>query len=86
MECLTEYYACAVFMEGFPSYLRNGWSVNLRPIENCIFSIRSIERNMRPILRTVWLRGCIQRETWGPYAGADFDLTLSHSRLQSPVA
>ncbi len=28
------------------SYLRNGWSVNLRAIENCIFSIRSIERNM----------------------------------------
>jgi hypothetical protein len=35
------------------SYLRNGWNVNLRAIENCIFSIRSIERNMRPILRTV---------------------------------
>jgi hypothetical protein len=28
-------------------------SVNLRAIE-CIFSIRSIERNMRPILRTVY--------------------------------
>jgi hypothetical protein len=35
------------------SYLRNGLSVNLQAIENCIFSIRSIERNMRPILRTV---------------------------------
>jgi hypothetical protein len=35
------------------SYLRNGWSVNLRAIENCIFTICSIERNMRPILRTV---------------------------------
>jgi hypothetical protein len=35
------------------SYLRNGWTVNLRATENCIFSIRSIERNMRPILRTV---------------------------------
>ncbi len=32
-----------------------------------------------------WLRGCIQRKTWGPYAGVDFDLTLSHSRLQSHV-
>jgi hypothetical protein len=39
------------------SYLRNGWSVNLQAIENCIFSIRSIERNMRPILRTVWFIG-----------------------------
>jgi hypothetical protein len=27
-------------------------ALNLRVIENCIFSIRSIERNMRPILRT----------------------------------
>jgi hypothetical protein len=36
------------------SYLRNGWSVNLRAIEKCIFSIRSIERNMRSILRTVY--------------------------------
>jgi hypothetical protein len=27
------------------AYLRNDWSVNLRVIENCIFSIRSIERN-----------------------------------------
>ncbi len=35
---------------------RNGWSVKLRAIENCIFSIRSIERNMRPISRTEWLR------------------------------
>jgi hypothetical protein len=51
MACLTEDYACAVFLGGFTSYLRNGWS--LRAIENCIFSIRSIERNMRPILRTV---------------------------------
>jgi hypothetical protein len=34
--------------------MRNGWSVNLRAIENCIFSIRSIERNMRPILWTVY--------------------------------
>jgi hypothetical protein len=26
-------------------YLRNGWSVNLRAIENCIFIVRSIECN-----------------------------------------
>ncbi len=44
------YYACAVFSGGFTSYLRNGWSVNLRAIENCIFSIRSIERNNRPTM------------------------------------
>jgi len=37
------------FLGGFTSFLRNAWSVNLRAIENCIFSIRSIERNMRPI-------------------------------------
>ncbi len=47
----TEDYACGDFLWGFTSYLRNGWSVNLRAIENCTFSIRSIERNMRPILR-----------------------------------
>jgi hypothetical protein len=40
MACLTEDYASAVFLGGFTSYLRNGWS--LRAIENCIFSIRSI--------------------------------------------
>jgi hypothetical protein len=33
------------------SYLRNSWSVKLRAIENFI---RSIERNMRLILRTVY--------------------------------
>ncbi len=49
----TEDYVFAVFLGGFTSYMRNGWSVTLRAIENCIFSIRSIERNMRPILRTV---------------------------------
>jgi hypothetical protein len=42
------------FLGSFTLYLRNGWSVNLRAIENCIFSIRSIERNMRPILRAVY--------------------------------
>ncbi len=41
------------FSGGFMSYLRRGWSIKLWAIENCIFSIRSIERNMRPILRTV---------------------------------
>jgi hypothetical protein len=45
----------AVFSGGFTSYLRNGWSVKLRAIENCVFIISSIERNMRPILRTVHL-------------------------------
>jgi hypothetical protein len=33
------------------------WSVNLRAIENCIFGIRSIGRNMLPILRTVLMAG-----------------------------
>jgi hypothetical protein len=54
MACQTADYACGVFLGGFTSYLRNGWSVNLWAIENCIFSICSIERNMRPILRTVY--------------------------------
>jgi hypothetical protein len=33
-------------------------------------------------------RGCIQRETFGvgPYAGADYNLALSHSRIQSPAS
>jgi hypothetical protein len=55
MACQTEDYASGDFLGGFTSYLLNGWSVNLRAIENCIFSIRSIERNMRPILRTVYI-------------------------------
>ncbi len=33
----TEDCAFAVFLGGFTSYLHNGWSVNLRAIENCIF-------------------------------------------------
>ncbi len=37
----------------FLFFLHNGWSVNLRAIENWIFGIRSIERKMRSILRTV---------------------------------
>ncbi len=48
-------------MQGFTSYLRNGWSVNLRAIENCIFSIRSIQRNMRPILRIMWIYYCAEK-------------------------
>jgi hypothetical protein len=40
-------------MQKIMSYLHNGWSVNLLAIENCIFSICSIEHNMRPILQTV---------------------------------
>ncbi len=40
------------FPVGFSLYLplRSGWSKNLRAIENRIFGIRSVERNMRPIL------------------------------------
>jgi hypothetical protein len=37
----------------FTLYLRNTWSLNLRAIESCVCSIRSIERKMRSILRTV---------------------------------
>jgi hypothetical protein len=51
----TKNYVCAVFSGGFTSFLRNGWIVNLRVIENCIFSTRSIERNMRHILWTVYV-------------------------------
>ncbi len=41
------------FLGVFTSYLDNGWNVNLCTIENCISIIlRSIEHNMRPILRT----------------------------------
>ncbi len=40
-------------LQNFTLYLRNSWSINLRAIENCICGLRSIERNMRCILRTV---------------------------------
>ena len=42
-------------LENFTLYLRNTWSLNLRAIESCVCSIRSIERKMGPILRTVYL-------------------------------
>ncbi len=41
-------------LENFTLYLRNTWSLNLRAIESCVCSIRSIERKMRSILRTVY--------------------------------
>ncbi len=41
--------------QDFTLYLRNCRRLNLRAIENCICGLRSIERNMRFILRTVWL-------------------------------
>jgi hypothetical protein len=41
------------FSRGFTSYLRNGWSVKLWAMGNCILSIRSVECNARLILRTV---------------------------------
>jgi hypothetical protein len=40
-------------LESFTLYLRNTWILNLRAIENCVCSIRSIERKVRYILRTV---------------------------------
>ncbi len=40
-------------LENFTLYLRNRQSVNLRAIESCVCSIRSIERNMMSFLRTV---------------------------------
>jgi hypothetical protein len=40
-------------LECFTLYLRNRQSENLRAIENCVCSIRSIERNMTSFLRTV---------------------------------
>jgi hypothetical protein len=40
-------------LENFVLYLRNTWSLNLRAIESCVCSIRSIERKVRSILRTV---------------------------------
>jgi len=59
-------------LENFTLYLRNTWSLNLRAIESCVCSIRSIERKMRSILRTVhvfWCRFrticlCISCITW----------------------
>jgi hypothetical protein len=41
-------------LECFTLYLRNPQSGNLRAIENCICGLRSIERNMRFFLRTVY--------------------------------
>ena len=41
-------------LEYFTLYLRNRQSGNLRTIENCICGLRSIERNMRSFLRTVY--------------------------------
>jgi len=41
-------------LECFTLYLRNRQSGNLRAIENCICGLRSIERNMRSFLRTVY--------------------------------
>jgi len=40
-------------LENFTLYLRNRQSGNLWAIESCVCSIRSIERNMMPFLRTV---------------------------------
>jgi hypothetical protein len=42
-------------LEYFTLYLRNRQSRNLRAIESCVSSIRSIERNMMSFLRTVCL-------------------------------
>jgi hypothetical protein len=42
-------------LENFTLYLRNTWSLNLRAIESCVCSIRSIGRKMRSILRTVYI-------------------------------
>ncbi len=50
-------------LENFMLYLRNTWSLNLRAIESCVCSIRSIECKMRSILRTVWLVFAI---SWRP--------------------
>ncbi len=41
-------------LEYLTLYLRNRQSGNLRTIENCICGLRSIERNMRSFLRTVY--------------------------------
>ncbi len=41
-------------LENFTPYLRNRQSGNLRAIESCICSIRSIEGNMMSFLRTVY--------------------------------
>ncbi len=50
------------------------WVARLVAYRSCLVRLVSIES-----------RGCIQRETWdmGPSAGADCNLTLSHSRLRS---
>ncbi len=43
-------------LEGFTLHLRNLQSGNLQAIEYCVFSIRSIERNMTSFLRTVYIQ------------------------------
>jgi hypothetical protein len=42
-------------LEYFTLYLRNRQSGNLKAIESCVCSIRSIERNMLSFLRTVYV-------------------------------
>jgi hypothetical protein len=50
-------------LENFTLNLRNTWSLNIRAIESCVCSIRSIERKMWSILRTVHLRSATQGQT-----------------------
>ncbi len=54
-------------LENFTLYLRNSWSLNLRAIESCICGLRSIERKMRSILRTVHL---LTYDLYGPVCNA----------------
>jgi hypothetical protein len=51
-------------LENFTLYLRNRQSGNLRAIESCVCSIRSIERNMMSFLRTVWDPGWKKFKSW----------------------
>jgi hypothetical protein len=51
-------------LENFTLYLRNTRSLNLRAIESCVCSIRSIERKMRSILRTVYDGVCSTVKIW----------------------
>ncbi len=54
--CLSSLSVSSVklrILENFTLYLHNTWSLNLRAIESCVCSIRSIERKMRSISRIV---------------------------------
>ncbi len=45
---------CIYFVECFMLYLRKGWSINLRAIENCICSLLKMRSILRTVQYNVW--------------------------------